>query len=55
MADDLKKTKKDLLKFVLAHPINSTKILIAIRKANSLELVALWYYTRKELQRRGIK
>lgn len=55
MAESKKETKKEILKFVFAHPIKTTKILIAMRKANAIELVAIWYYAREELQRRGIK
>ena len=55
MVQTKKQTKKEILKFILRHPIKSTKILIAIRKANDIELVAIWYYAKQELERRGLK
>lgn len=55
MAQSKKQTKKEILKFILAHPIKSAKILIAMSKANDIELVAVWYYSSEELKRRGLK
>lgn len=55
MAQSKKQTKKEILKFILAHPIKSAKVLIAMRKANDIELVAVWYYASEELKRRGLK
>ena len=55
MAQTKKQTKKELLKFLLAHPIQTAKVLIAIKKAKDIELVALWYYSKEELNKRGVK
>lgn len=55
MAQTRKQTKKEIIKFLLSHPIKTAKIMIAIKRANAIELVALWYYSREELEKRGIK
>lgn len=55
MALTKKQTKKEILKFILAHPIKTAKVLIAMRKANDIELVAVWFYSKQELERRGLK
>lgn len=55
MAITEKVTKKQLLKFLLSHPIKSSKSLISLKKASDIELVAVWYWSSKELKKRGIK
>ena len=55
MAQTRKQTKKEIIKFLLSHPIKTTKMLIAIKKSNDVELVALWFYSREELEKRGLK
>lgn len=55
MAQSKKATKKDIIKFLLAHPIKSSKIIISLRTAKDIELVAVWYYSNEEIKRRGIK
>ena len=55
MAQTKKQTKKEIIKFLLAHPIKTSKIIISLRTANVIELVAVWYYANEEIKRRGIK
>lgn len=55
MAQTRKQTKKELIKFLLTHPIKTAKIMLAMKKATDIELVAVWFYSRDELQKRGIK
>lgn len=50
-----KKSKKQLLGFYLAYPMQSTKILISVKQASDLQLVAIVYHCEKELAKRGIK
>ena len=50
----MKKTYKQLLGYYLAHPIQTTKILLSIAKASDLQLVAIKYHCEKELAKRGI-
>lgn len=55
MAITEKMTKKQIIKFLLSHPIKSSKSLLSLKKASDIELVAVWYWTNKELKKRGIK
>lgn len=55
MKQSKKQTRKEIIKFFLRHPLTNLKSLIAIRKASDIELTALWYYSKQELDRRGIK
>lgn len=55
MAQTRKQTKKDIIKFLLSHPIKTAKIMIAMKKSTDIELIAVWFYAREELEKRGIK
>lgn len=55
MAQSRKQTKKDIIKFLLAHPIKTAKIMLAMKKSTDIELVAVWFYAKEELEKRGLK
>ena len=50
-----KKSRKKMLGFYLAHPMQSAKILLSVKKATDLQLVAIAYHVEEELNKRGIK
>ena len=55
MAQTKKQTKKEIIKFILQHPIKSVKMLVTFHKCSDYELVAVWYYATEEIKKRGIK
>lgn len=50
-----KKSRKKLLGFYLAHPLQTGKILLSVKRASDLQLVAIAYHVENELDKRGIK
>lgn len=50
-----KKSRKKLLGFYLAHPLQSAKLLLSVKRASDLQLVAIVYHCEEELKKRGIK
>lgn len=55
MAQTRKQTKKEIVKFLLSHPIKTAKIMVAMKKSSDIELVAVWFYAKEELEKRGLK